>query len=62
MIGECQDEIGLQGEDLVDIRRREGAHAWLLAASLWGTHDIAGDADDAVLLAEQIERLDGLFG
>jgi hypothetical protein len=35
-IGECQDKIGLQGEDLVDVRRREGAYGWLLAASLWG--------------------------
>jgi hypothetical protein len=47
-----QDKIGLQGEDLVDVRRREGAHAWLLAAGLWWPHDIAGDADDAVPLAE----------
>jgi hypothetical protein len=26
-IGECQDKIGLQGEDLVDVRRREGTYA-----------------------------------
>jgi hypothetical protein len=32
-IGECQSEIGLQGEDLVDIRRGEGADAPLLAGS-----------------------------
>jgi len=25
-------------------------------------HDIAGNPDDAVLLAEQVERLDGFFG
>jgi hypothetical protein len=61
-IGECQDKIGLQGEDLVDIRRREGTYARLLAASLWWTHDIPGDTHDAVLLPEQVQRLDGLFG
>jgi hypothetical protein len=61
-IGERQDKIRPQGEDLVDVRRREGAHAWLLAAGLWWPHNIAGNADDVVLLAQQIQRLDGLFG
>src|SRR5215467_3576205 len=27
-----------------------------------GAHDVARDTHDAVLLAEQVERLDGLFG
>jgi hypothetical protein len=49
---ERQHKIGLQGEDLVAVRRREGAHARLLAASLQRAHDIAGDPDDAVLLAQ----------
>jgi hypothetical protein len=61
-IGEGQDEIGLQREDLVDIRRGKGADARLLTASLRRAHNIAGDPDDAVLLAEQIQRFDGLFG
>ena len=60
-IGERQDQIGLQGEDLVDVRRREGAHARFLPASLRRAHNIAGDANDAVLLAQQVQRLDGLF-
>jgi hypothetical protein len=51
-IREGQDQIGLQGGDLVDIRRREGTYAWLLAASLRWAHDVAGDADDPILLAE----------
>ena len=59
-IGERQDKIGLQGENLINFGRREGAHARLLAASLWRAHDIAGDPDDAILLAEQINRFDGL--
>jgi hypothetical protein len=42
-IGERQYKIRLQGEDLIDVGRREGAHAWLLAASLRRTYDIAGD-------------------
>jgi hypothetical protein len=57
-IGERQDEIGLQREDLVDVRRREGAHARLLAASLRRAHDVAGDANYAVLLAEYRSRSD----
>jgi homoserine O-acetyltransferase/O-succinyltransferase len=32
-IGERQDKIGLQGENLINVGRREGAHARLLAAS-----------------------------
>ena len=55
------DEVGLHREDLVDVRRREGAHAWLLAARLRWAHDVTGYPDDAVLLAEQINRFDGLF-
>jgi hypothetical protein len=61
-IGERQDKIGRQREDLVNIRRGEGAYAWLLAASLRRAQDIAGDPDDAVLLAEQIQRPNRLFG
>ena len=54
------DEVGPW--DLVDIRRGEGADAWLLAASLRRPHDIAGDPHDAVLLTEEVQCLDGLFG
>ena len=61
-VGERQDEIGPQREDLVDICRSEGADAWLFAANLRRPHDIARDANDAVLFAEQVQRLDGLFG
>jgi hypothetical protein len=61
-IGEGQDEIGLQGENFVDIRRDECAHAWLFAASVCWAHDIPRDTDNSVLLAEQVQRLDGFFG
>ena len=40
----------------------ERTYARLFAASLRRTHGIARDADDAVLLAEEVQRLDGLFG
>jgi hypothetical protein len=42
-IGECQDEVGPQCNDLVDVRRGESADPRLLAASLWRAYDIAGD-------------------
>ena len=61
-IGERQDQIGLQGEDLIDVRRREGADPRLVAASMRWAHNIAGDADDTILLAKQVQRLNGLFG
>src|SRR5215469_8354462 len=61
-VGERQNQIRLQREDLADVRGRERAHAGLLAASLWRAHDVAGDADDAVLLPEEVQRLDGFFG
>ena len=34
----------------------------LLAARLRWAHGVTGNADNAVLLAEQIKRLDRLFG
>jgi hypothetical protein len=45
-----------------EVRIGEADHSGLLAASLRRPHNIPGDPDDAVLLAEQLERLDGLFG
>jgi hypothetical protein len=60
--GECQDEVGLLGQDLVDICQGEGAYARLLAVSLWRAHDIAGDPDEPVLLAKQVQCLDRFFG
>jgi hypothetical protein len=61
-IGECQEEIRFQGEDLVDVRGREGARPRLLAASLRRAHGVTGDPDDAVPLAEQIQRFNGFLG
>src|SRR5215469_16725384 len=61
-VGERQNQIRLQREDLADVRGRESAYPRLLVASQRRAHHVARDADDAVLLAEQVERLDRLFG
>ena len=61
-VGEGEHEIGLQRQDLWNVRRDEGRNPRLLAADLWRPHRIAGDTDDAVLLAEQVQCLHGLFG
>ena len=61
-VGEGQHQIGLERQNFRDVRGDEGGNPRLLAADLRRPHRIAGDADDAVLLAEQVQRLDGLFG
>ena len=61
-IGEGQHQIGLERENFWNVRGDEGGDPRFLAADLRRPHRIAGDADDTVLLAEQIQRLDGLFG
>ncbi len=53
-IGERQNQIRFKRQDLGDIGRGEGADPRLFATRLRRAHDIAGDPDDAVLLAEQI--------
>src|SRR4029079_15568944 len=60
-IGERQHQIGLERENFRNVRGDEGGDPRLLAADLRRSHRVAGDTDDAVLLAEQIQRLDGLF-
>jgi hypothetical protein len=57
-IRERQDQIGLQSEDLVDVRRREGAHALSRA----GRHKDAplGRADGAAT-PSSVDRI-GRFG
>ena len=59
---ECQHQVGLEREDLWDIGGDERGHPRLFPAHLRRPHRIAGDADDAILLAEQIQRFDGFFG
>ena len=60
-IREREDEVGLERLDLVVARVEERRHLRLLPR-LRRPHRVAGDADDAIALAEQVERLGGLFG
>src|ERR1700733_2175422 len=61
-VGEDQDKIGLKRQDLWNVSRRERWDARLFATHLGGLRSIAGHADDAIRLAEQIKRLDRLLG
>ena len=61
-IGKAQDQIGLQVENFWDVGRCKGRDARLFAPGLGRPHAITRDANDAILLAEQIEGLDGLLG
>jgi hypothetical protein len=58
----AKHEIGLQRNDLRNVRRDKPGSARLLLPRLRRPHRVAGDADDAVLLAEEVEGLGGLFG
>ena len=66
MISACRSEnarirSGFERLDLFVARVQERRDLRLLAR-LRRTHGVAGDADDTIALAEQIERLGGLFG
>ena len=60
-IGERQHQVGLQRLDLVEPRVDERRDLRLLPR-LRRTHGIAGHADDAIALTEQVERLGRLLG
>ena len=60
-IGEGEDQIRLQRLDLVEPRVDERRHL-RLRARLRRPHRVAGDADDAIAFAEQVQRLGRLFG
>ena len=59
----AEDEIGLRArKSLGDIRRGEGRHPGFSRRASGGRTAIAGNADDALPAAQQIERLDSLLG
>src|SRR5262249_17824536 len=60
-IGEGEDEVRAQRRDLVEVRVDEGGHARLLPR-FRRPHGVAGDADDAMTLAEQVERFGRFLG
>src|SRR5215469_7269602 len=56
-IGKAENEIGLEREYFWNVGGDEGRDARLLFARLRRPDGVAGNADDTVLLAQQIERL-----
>ena len=61
-VGEGQDQVGLERQDLVDVRGNERGDPRLFPAHAGRPHRVTRYADDAAILAEEIERLHGLFG
>jgi hypothetical protein len=61
-VGESQHEVGLQGDDPIDLGARERRDARLLAPRPWRPHGEARDADDAPVLRQEVERLGRLLG
>jgi hypothetical protein len=58
-VGKAEDEVRPDGEDLVQVAAGEGEDLGLFLACAGWTHGVAADADDAMLLAEGVEDLDG---
>jgi hypothetical protein len=61
-VGKTEDAVRLERQDLVDLRGEEGAHLRLLVTRAARPHGVAGDADDARLLAQQVQPLRRLLG
>src|SRR6185503_2152900 len=59
---EAEHEIRLQLEDSIDLRREKGGNARLFAPRARRPHGVARDADDAPLLAQEVEGLGGFLG
>ena len=57
-----EHQVGLEREDLRHVGGDEGGDTRLFLAHARRAHGVAGDADDAGVLAEEIERLDGFLG
>ncbi len=60
-VGEGQDQVGLERQDLVEVRGNERGDPRLFPSHPRRAHRIARHADDAAILAEEIQRLHGLF-
>src|SRR5215813_7033705 len=57
-----KDKIRFEIKDFRDVSGSKGGHTRLLAPCSGRAHHIARNANDAPLLAEQIERLDSFLG
>ena len=60
-VGEAEHEIGAERDDAIDLRAGERGYFRLLAPRPRRSHREARDADDARVLAEEVERLGRLF-
>src|SRR5690606_36352993 len=61
-VGEADDEIRFELQDLADLRAGERTDLGLLAPRPRRAHREAADADDAILLAERVQDLGRLLG
>ena len=61
-VGEAEYEVGLEREDAVNLGAGEGRYPRLLAPRPRRADGEAGNADDAPVLAQQVERFGGLLG
>ena len=61
-IREGENEVRLERQDFRNIGRDERRYPRLLAPDPRWPHRVAGDADDPVLFAKQVQRLDGFLG
>ena len=61
-VREAEHEVGTQRDDAVDLRAGECGHFRLLAPRPRRAHGEARDADDARVLAEEVQRLGRLLG
>jgi len=60
-VRKSEDQIGLDRHDFFEFRGDEGGD-FRFPARLGWTRGVTGDADDAVLLAQQVEGLSGFLG
>jgi hypothetical protein len=61
-VGKGENEVRLECEDLFEVGGDEGRDPGLLLAHARRPHRVTRHADDAVLLAEEIQRLHGFLG
>src|SRR6185312_6888665 len=61
-VGKADREIRLEFQDLADLRAGERRDLRFLLARARRPHGKAGNADDAILLAERIKHFGGFFG
>jgi hypothetical protein len=61
-VRKAEHEVGFEREDLVDLRADERGDLRFLLARTRRAHREAGNADDAVFLAHEVQRFGRLLG